>query len=655
MRDTGTRRKSSLTAVLDNPRLPSPPAVVLQIVDKASRPDCDPDEILTLLSQDSGLCCQVLKTVNSGLFGLAKPVGSLKQAIMLLGLKPLRSLVLSLALPAVHVADKDELILKYWQESVAGAVIARELARHLRRREPEDDLVAGLLRDLGILVLREAFPDDYRALWSACASDWSARQCDAEKDKFGVDHTEIGAGLLHAWNLPPEIYQSIQFHHNPAGCPDAGKPIQERAWLLHFASKVATLDAKAPQAVSELLQIAQAQFAMNQDALIKFLASVGPAIREFAGLLRVDIGSVPNYASIISTGCQELIRLSVETSKASKVEQNLGLTPNVHALAESGRTTKPGLHKRTFDAPQTVAPAANGTNALPDFDISFLDKMRDGGCRLNDYELQASLGRGGRGVVFKANDPALNRFAAIKMLTPQFLVSADARERFKREARAVAAIQHESVITIYAVSEVHSLPYLVMEYLPGATLQDRVDKEGAVPLGDVIRYGRQIASGLAAAHQRRVIHRDIKPANILLGRDAGSIKITDFGLARDLDESTRLSQDGTMVGTPLFMAPEQFSGKNVDHRADLFSLGSVLYTLAAGKTPFTGDSIMALMQQVSSATPRPLRSIRADVPVWLVNLINKLLAKQPAQRHQSAAEVVAAFDAADKSSSTAAS
>ncbi len=182
------------------------------------------------------------------------------------------------------------------------------------------------------------------------------------------------------------------------------------------------------------------------------------------------------------------------------------------------------------------------------------------------------------GVVFKAYDPALDRFAAIKMLTPQFLVSADARERFKREARAVAAIQHESVITIYAVSEVHCLPYLVMEYLPGTTLQDRVEKEGALPLADVIRYGRQIASGSAAAHQQRVIHRDIKPANILLGREAGSIKITDFGLARDLDE-TRLSHDGMMVGTPLFMAPEQFTGKGVDHRSDLFSLGSVLYTL----------------------------------------------------------------------------
>jgi HD-like signal output (HDOD) protein len=636
---SGAPQKVSLSSILDNPRLPSPPAVVLQIVDKASRPDCNADEILALLGQDSGLCCQVLKTVNSGLYGLSKPVGSLKQAVALLGMRPLRSLVLSLALPAIRTPDKDDLILKYWQESVAGAVIARELARFARRKESEDDLVAGLLRDLGMLVLREAFPGDYRGLWARCSQKWAQRQCDEERETFGVDHAEISAGLLHGWNLPPEIYMPIRFHHDPESFTDAARPDLERAWVLCFASKVAMLDGKSPKMVSELLKIAEARFAMNQASLIKFLGTVMPAIQEFAALLKVDMGTMPNYAGIIATGCQELIRLTVESSRTppptplpagSKLRAS-----NIDDLA--GERTR--INKGMRDTNPGQAPAA-GT--LLDFDIGWLNKVPEGGFHLHGYEIKQILGRGGMGVVFKAYDPQLARFAAVKMMTPQHLVSADSRVRFQREARAAAGMQHENVVTIYAVSEVNGLPYLVMEYLPGTTLHDRVEKEGALPLEDVISYGRQIAAGLHAAHQRRIIHRDIKPANILLSQDKSSIKITDFGLARALDE-TRQSQDGMMIGTPLFMAPEQFSGVSVDHRADLFSLGSVLYTLCAGKTPFRGESVLVLMKQVSTATPVPLRSVRPDASAWLVNVINKLLAKLPASRYQTAAEVVQAF------------
>ena len=270
--------------------------------------------------------------------------------------------------------------------------------------------------------------------------------------------------------------------------------------------------------------------------------------------------------------------------------------------------------------------------------------MNPEGFRLNDYQVREILGRGGMGVVFKAYDPSLERFAAIKMMTPQNLVMSEARERFQREARAVAAIQHENVVTIYAVSEVHNLPYLVMEYLPGLTLEDRLIKEGPLPLTDIVQYGRKLAAGLHAAHQRNVIHRDIKPANVLLGRDAGTVKITDFGLARCKTKS-RLSQEGMVVGTPLYMAPEQFTGLNVDHRADLFSLGSLLYTLCAGKPPFEGPTVLEVMRQVSTITPQPLRYRRPEVPLWLGNLINRLLVKNSAKRFQTAVEVMQAFDA----------
>jgi eukaryotic-like serine/threonine-protein kinase len=634
-----TQRKVSISAVLDNPRLPSPPAVVLQIVEKASRPDCDLDAIANLLSQDSGLCSQVLKTVNSGLFGLSKPVSSLKHAVRMLGVRPLRSLVLSLALPAIGPADKDEIVLKYWQESVAGAVIARELSQWLRRPDPEDDLVAGLLRDLGILVLREAFAADYRDLWSRCSRNWAQRQCDEEKATFGVDHAEISAGLLHSWYLPPEVYLPIRHHHNPEGCTDVQASVQQRAWILCFAAKVAMLDNNAAKPISELLHIAKGQFGMDQAGLIKFLAKVMPAIKEFATLLKVDVSRMPNYANIIATGCQELVKLSVENAGKPASAPRLGKESTREAKSSSNY-----CETRIERRPAGLGAKTSPDDTLPDFDISFLDKMGPEGFRLNDYFVREILGRGGMGVVFKAYDPSLDRFAAIKMMLPQNLVLSEARERFQREARAVAAIQHENVVTIYAVSEIHSLPYLVMEYLPGMTLEDRLIKEGSLPLADVIQYGRKIAAGLHAAHQRNVIHRDIKPANVLLGREPGTVKITDFGLARMQNES-RLSHEGMVVGTPLYMAPEQFTGLNVDHRADFFSLGSLLYTLCAGKPPFEGATVLEVMRQVSTVTPQPLRYRRPDVPLWLGNVINRLLVKAAAQRFQTATEVLQAFDA----------
>jgi HD-like signal output (HDOD) protein/predicted Ser/Thr protein kinase len=581
----------------------------------------------------------VLRTVNSGLFGLTRSVGSLKQAVLLLGVKPLRSLVLSVALPAVQVSESDDLILRYWQESVAGAVIARKLAIQLRRPDPEDELVAGLLRDLGVLVLREAFPDEYRQLWHSAVAEWQKRQCEEERAIFSVDHTEIGACLLESWNLPPEIYLPVRHHHDPESLVDAAKPIRERALILHFASQIAALSGKASQ-VDQLLQAARQHFAMDRAALTTFLDSVTPAICEFAQILNVNIGQCPSFSGILAAGCDELVRLSVESSLPPRAVKPPSRDPK-QTERPCYETWTPAETTRRSGAGQGVDKA--GQNKLPDFEVSFLDLAFTGNFRLNGYEVKGVIGRGGMGVVFKGFDPMLNRFVAIKMLTPERLVYAEARERFLREARTSAAIQHENVVNIYAVGETNGLPYLVMEYIEGRSLEEMVEKDGPLTIADIARYGRQIAAGLHAAHARQVIHRDIKPANILVGRESSTVKITDFGLARVAHES-RLSQDGMWVGTPMYMAPEQFNGTGVDCRTDLFSLGSLLYTLCAGVAPFNAENVLGLMKQICTETPPPLHVRRPDLPSWLHNLIRQLHAKPPASRFSSAAEVIAAFD-----------
>jgi WD40 repeat protein len=258
--------------------------------------------------------------------------------------------------------------------------------------------------------------------------------------------------------------------------------------------------------------------------------------------------------------------------------------------------------------------------------------------RLGHYEVSEVIGRGGMGVVLKAFDDKLHRVVAIKVMAPQLATSATARCRFVREAQAAAAVRNEHVIDIHAVEEANGLPYLVMEYVCGVSLQDRLSRAGSLELKEILRIGMQAAAGLAAAHAQGLVHRDVKPANILLENGVERIKITDFGLARAVDDAS-LTQSGVVAGTPAYMAPEQARGEAVDHRADLFSLGSVLYALCTGRPPFRASGSLAVLKRVCEEAPRPIREINPEVPGWLVQIITRLHAKDPAQRFASAAEV----------------
>ena len=257
---------------------------------------------------------------------------------------------------------------------------------------------------------------------------------------------------------------------------------------------------------------------------------------------------------------------------------------------------------------------------------------------LDRFAVTAHLGRGGFGLVLKAHDPTLNRLVAIKVLAPYFASSGAARKRFAREAKAAATVVHPHVVPIHTVDSWKGLPYLVMSYIPGRALQERLDREGPLEVKEILRIGMQTASGLAAAHAQGLVHRDVKPANILLEHDTGPVWLTDFGLARAADDAS-LTQSGVIAGTPQYMAPEQAQGSTVDHRADLFSLGSTLYAMSTGHAPFRADSAMAVLRRVCEDRPRPIQEINPDIPIWLAAIIDKLLAKAPSNRYQSAAEV----------------
>jgi serine/threonine protein kinase/WD40 repeat protein len=257
--------------------------------------------------------------------------------------------------------------------------------------------------------------------------------------------------------------------------------------------------------------------------------------------------------------------------------------------------------------------------------------------RFGGYEILGVVGFG-MGVVLKGFEPSLNRFVAIKILAPSLATSGAARQRFAREAQAAAAVLHENVISIHRVDQSHGLPYLVMPFVSGLSLQRRIDDEGSLPLTAVLRIGRQIAAGLAAAHAQGLVHRDIKPANILLDRGVERVTITDFGLARAADDGS-LTKTGVIAGTPQYMSPEQSLGEAIDARSDLFSLGSVLYAMCTGRPPFRAETGYATLRRVTDDQPRPIREINPEIPEWLCRLIGKLMAKQAGDRYQSAAEV----------------
>lgn len=303
---------------------------------------------------------------------------------------------------------------------------------------------------------------------------------------------------------------------------------------------------------------------------------------------------------------------------------------------------------RADESPDTLldAPPNGWVDANPaDTDkLDFLEPSTRPGSlgRLGHYEVLEILGRGGFGIVFRAFDETLQRVVAVKVLAPEMAAGSPARKRFLREARSSAQVRHDNVVQVHGVEE-QPLPYLVMEFVAGETLEQRIERTGPLATSEVVRIGRQIAAGLAAAHATGLIHRDIKPANVLIERGPNSqVKLTDFGLARAADDAS-LTQSGFVAGTPMYMSPEQARGERLDQRSDLFSLGSVLYVMLTGRPPFRAEHPLAVLRRVNEDIPRPIPEIIPEAPPWLCDLIAKLHAKNPDDRYPSAREVIDAL------------
>jgi serine/threonine protein kinase len=263
--------------------------------------------------------------------------------------------------------------------------------------------------------------------------------------------------------------------------------------------------------------------------------------------------------------------------------------------------------------------------------------------RLGPYRVLKVLGAGGMGVVFQAEDPKLKRKLAIKAMLPALAASETAKQRFLREAQTAAAIEHDHIVPIYQVGEDRGVPFIAMPFLKGEPLDERLNRDRNLPLTEILRIGREAAKGLSAAHAAGLVHRDIKPANMWLEGEEGRVKILDFGLARAAAEGPQLTQQGAIIGTPAYMAPEQGRGEQMDGRCDLWSLGVVLYRMCTGQLPFQGNDTVSTLLSVMTTEPAPPAQVNSKVPAALSDLVMKLLQKDPAQRIASAQEVVEAL------------
>ncbi|MBI3903584.1 MAG: serine/threonine protein kinase [Nitrosomonadales bacterium] len=269
---------------------------------------------------------------------------------------------------------------------------------------------------------------------------------------------------------------------------------------------------------------------------------------------------------------------------------------------------------------------------------------------LGRYEVVEEIGRGAMGVVYKAKDPLIDRMVAIKTINLQNLAKDERTEyeaRFYQEARAAGRLNHPNIVTIHDLGENDGIAYIAMELMQGSELQNLLEDGKSLPLEDALSIAIQVAAGLAYAHEHGIIHRDVKPSNIMV-LEGGQAKIADFGIAR-MDTSLLSTQTGKVLGSPLYMSPEQVRSHNVDTRSDIFSLGILLFRMLTGQFPFSGENAHAVMYQIVNEAPRTPSSLSPDIPQALDAIIFKCLAKKPEDRYQNARELEEALRACSDS------
>lgn len=311
-----------LKQIAKSPTIPSPPTVILRVLEKASAPDCTIAELCKIIQMDPGLSGRILRIVNSALYGLSRPASSIQRALSIVGVNAARLLVLAIALPEMNRKSRldEQSAQRYWRSSISAAIVAYELSQRFQAREAEDDMAAGLLCDIGELVLQQLFPNVAQAIAQQSNEVLFHSQCELEEVHCGLDHAEVSAFILDRWRLPSHITQAIRWHHHPAQGEYATPQAESRAYLLNFATLATqlVLDPTCPFVLHELYQLARERFQMSEEDVVEFLRPLGQKTADFAALLQVDMGEAGDFLAAVGRASDELIRLSLSANLDSQ-------------------------------------------------------------------------------------------------------------------------------------------------------------------------------------------------------------------------------------------------------------------------------------------------------------------------------------------------
>src|SRR5664279_3311870 len=259
------------------------------------------------------------------------------------------------------------------------------------------------------------------------------------------------------------------------------------------------------------------------------------------------------------------------------------------------------------------------------------------------YRVERLLGQGGMGAVYLAYDQDLGRQVALKLVKPELMVYSGAMDRFRQELLLASKISHRNILRIHDLGDAGGMKFISMAYVDGEDLHQVLVREGKLPLGRMLAIARQLCAAMDAAHSEGVAHRDMKPQNVMLGKD-DHVFVTDFGLAKSVGEVNGMTQSGEMLGTPRYMAPEQVEAKNVDARTDIYALGIIFYEMLTGDVPFSAETTLQLMYKRTNETPPAPKTVASEIPDWLNNIVMKCLERDPANRYQSAKEILQDID-----------
>ena len=343
-------------------------------------------------------------------------------------------------------------------------------------------------------------------------------------------------------------------------------------------------------------------------------------------------------------------------TESSSVTRNTDSMPKLELETDNLFLGSKGQATTAYNSDGTLVPEFKISPEGTKVSLSFLSSPQgpDELGRLGSYKIIKLLGAGGMGLVFEAEDTLLRRQVALKVMKPEIAIKADHRQRFLQEARSGAAIPHDNIATVFQVGIENNVPYLAMQFLQGESLGSKLHRDGKIPVDESLRIIREVALGIAAAHETNLIHRDIKPDNIWLesdgqGRPWKRVKILDFGLATAISGTEEDSNEsGMIMGTPHYMAPEQARGLPLDSRCDLFSMGCVLYQMISGELAFKGDNALKIMNALALHEPKPLNLIDKTVPTKVAELVHNLMIKKASERIASANDLIKIIDDIDK-------